>query len=257
MEYENILTRRTGNVGVIQFNRPKAMNALNEAMARELIDAAQAFDAEPDIGAIVLTGSARAFAAGADISEMVSGSATDFLKADRIGIWDQLRAIRKPIVAAVSGYALGGGCEIALACDMIVASETAIFGQPEVKLGVIPGAGGTQRLALALGKALTMEMVLSDRRLTAQEALRFGLVNRVVPVEHFLDESIDLAQTIAEQAPLAVQLAKEAVNHAFEMTLTEGLAFERKLFYYLFATEDQKEGMQAFLEKRAPRWKGR
>ncbi len=257
MEYENILARRTGNVGVIQFNRPKAMNALNEAMARELIDAAKAFDADSDIGAIVLTGSARAFAAGADISEMAGGSATEFLKADRIGIWDQLRTIRKPIVAAVSGYALGGGCEISLACDMIVASETAIFGQPEVKLGVIPGAGGTQRLALALGKALTMEMVLNDRRLTAQEAERFGLVNRVVPVEHYLDEAIDLAQSIAEQAPLAVQLAKEAVNHAFEMSLTEGLAFERKLFYYLFASEDQKEGMRAFLEKRAPQWQGR
>jgi enoyl-CoA hydratase len=257
MEYENILTRRKGKVGIVQINRPKVLNALSDATVREMIHALKAFDADPEIGAMVLTGSARAFAVGADISEMADKDAADFLTFDKIGVWDQVRAIRKPIIAAVSGYCLGGGCEIPLACDMIVASETTVFGQPEINLGVIPGAGGTQRLARAIGKVLAMEMVLNDRRLTAEEALHFGLVNKVVPVEHYLDEAIALAQSIAEKAPLAVQLGKDAVNRAFETTLTEGLNYERKLFYYLFATEDQKEGMRAFLEKRSAEWRGR
>lgn len=256
MEYENILTRRKDDVGIVQINRPQAMNALSDAASREMVDALKAFDADPEIGALVLTGSARAFAVGADIKEMAGATAADFLRFDKIGVWDEMRSLRKPVIAAVSGYCLGGGCEIPLACDMIIASETAIFGQPEVNIGVIPGAGGTQRLARALGKALTMEMVLNDRRLTAQEALQLGLVNKVVPVEHFLDEAIALAQSIAERAPLAVQLAKEAVNYAFETGLTEGLSYERRLFYYLFGTEDQKEGMRAFAEKRTPRWTG-
>jgi len=245
-----------GRAGLVRLRRPAAMNALNTALMDELVQALESFDAAPEVGAIVITGDERAFAAGADIGEMAPASAVDMLLADRIARWDRMRRIRKPIVAAVSGWCLGGGNELAMACDLIVASETAKFGQPEINLGVMPGAGGTQRLTRAVGKALAMEMVLNNRTLSAQEALQAGLVNRVVPIEVYLDEAVRLANEIAGRAPLAVRLAKEAVNHAYESFLADGIADERRSFYFLFSTRDQKEGMQAFLEKRAPEWTG-
>ncbi len=257
-EYQDILVeKRDDRVGLIRLNRPKAMNALRPQLMDELWDALQAFDADPDVGAVVITGNDRAFSAGADIGEMASMDPVKMLGSHLSERWHRISRIRKPIIAAVSGYCLGGGCELALTCDMIVASETAQFGQPEINIGIMPGAGGTQRLARVLGKYLTMEMVLNDRRLSAQEALQHGLANRVTPVEIYLDEAIKLAASIAARAPVAVQLAKEAVNKAFEMTLEEGLQLEERLFYFLFATEDQKEGMQAFLEKRRPQFQGR
>jgi enoyl-CoA hydratase len=222
----------------------------------ELTDALQAFDESESIGAIVITGDDRAFAAGADIKEMAGAGAVEMLLTEPIELWDRVSAIHKPIVAAVSGWCLGGGCELAMACDMIVASETAVFGQPEINLGVIPGAGGTQRLTRAVGKATAMEMVLNDRRLDAQEALRLRLVNRVVPRERYLEEALALAAEIADRAPLAVRIGKEMVNQAFETTLAEGIADERRSFYFLFSSQDQEEGMQAFLEKRKAGWKG-
>jgi enoyl-CoA hydratase len=205
---------------------------------------------------MVITGDERAFAAGADIKEMSGASAVEMLLNDQIGIFDGLRAIHKPVIAAVSGWCLGGGNELAMSCDLIVASETARFGQPEINLGVIPGAGGTQRLARAVGKAIAMEMVLNNRVLTAAEALQYGLVNRLVPVECFLEEAVQLASEIAARAPLAVRLGKEAVNHAFESFLSDGLAAERRAFYFLFTSKDQKEGMRAFIEKRKADWEG-
>ncbi|HOA24468.1 MAG: enoyl-CoA hydratase-related protein [Aggregatilineales bacterium] len=256
MEYRTILTGVHDRVGLIRLNRPEALNALNGELMRELVAALRAFDDDPDIGAMVITGSDRAFAAGADIKEMASRTAVEMLHSDMIGTWDAVASMKKPVIAAVSGYALGGGAELALMCDMIVASETAVFGQPEINLGVIPGAGGTQRLARTVGKALAMEMVLNDRRLSAEEALQRGLVNYVYPVETYLDEALRLANEIAARAPVAVRLAKEAVNKAFELPLAEGLAFERRNFYFLFATSDQKEGMDAFIGKRKPEWKG-
>ncbi len=257
-EYQDILVeKRDDRVGLIRLNRPKAMNALRPLLMDELWDALQAFDADPEVGAIVITGNERAFSAGADIGEMATMDPVKMLGSHLSERWHRIGRIRKPIIAAVSGYCLGGGCELALTCDMIVASETAQFGQPEINIGIMPGAGGTQRLARVLGKYLTMEMVLNDRRLSAQEALQHGLANRVAPVEVYLDEAIKLAASIAARAPVAVQLAKEAVNKAFEMTLEEGLQLEERLFYFLFATEDQKEGMRAFLEKRKPEFKGR
>jgi enoyl-CoA hydratase len=222
-----------------------------------LLHALASFDADDHIRAIVITGSERAFAAGADIKEMAGVSAVDMFIRDHLALFDQIRAIKKVIIAAVSGFCLGGGCELAMTCDMIIASETARFGQPEVTLGVIPGAGGTQRLTRALGKAISMEMILNNRTLTAEEAMQFGLVNRVVPVERCLDEALALAEEIAARPPLAVRLAKEAINNAFETSLSDGLADERRAFYFLFATDDQKEGMAAFVEKRKPVWKGR
>lgn len=252
-----IRTEQEEAVGLIYLNRPKALNALNGQVMAEMVEAMEAFDADPEVGAIVLTGDERAFAAGADIKEMSEASAVEMLQADRISLWDCLREIKIPIVAAVSGWCLGGGNELAMACDLIVASETARFGQPEINLGVIPGAGGTQRLTRAVGKALAMEMVLNGRQLDAQEAERAGLVNRVVPVERYLEEAVDLATEIASRAPLAVRLGKEMVNYAFESLLEDGIAFERRSFYFLFSSEDQKEGMQAFLEKRQPEWQGR
>ena len=252
-----IVVETHGRAGVIRINRPKQLNALNGAVMRVLVDAALAFDADAAVGAIVITGDERAFAAGADIKEMASASVVEMLQANRIELWDALRGIKKPLIAAVSGWALGGGCELAMACDMIVASETARFGQPEINIGIIPGAGGTQRLTRAVGKALAMEVILNGRFLDAAEAERFGLVNRVVPVEQYLRTAIELAQQIAERAPLAVRFAKEAVNQAQESALAEGMADERRMFYMLFSTEDQKEGMQAFLDKRPARWQGR
>ena len=251
-----IQTEVQGRAGLVRLSRPEAMNALNTALMDELVEALETFDASADIGAMVVTGDERAFAAGADVREMAEASAVDMIRMDRISRWDRLRRIHKPIVAAVSGWCLGGGHELAMACDMIVASETARFGQPEINLGVMPGAGGTQRLTRAVGKALAMEMVLNNRTLSAQEALQAGLVNRVVPVEVHLEEALRLANEIAERAPWAVRLAKEAVHQAFETFLADGIADERRAFYFLFSTDDQKEGMRAFLEKRKPEWKG-
>jgi enoyl-CoA hydratase len=256
MDYQNILTEVKGRVGIVRLNRPKAMNALNGALLTELMDALAAFDADDAIGAMVITGNEKAFAAGADIKAMANASAVDMLTDSFVETFARIRDIKKPVIAAVSGYALGGGCELAMSCDMIIASETAKFGQPEVTIGVIPGAGGTQRLTRAVGKAIAMEMVLNNRTLSASEAERYGLVNRVVPAERYFDEAVALAEEIAARAPLAVRLGKDAVNKAFETSLTEGLEFERRAFYFLFATEDQKEGMAAFIEKRKPEWKG-
>ena len=256
MPYENILTETHAHVGLVRLNRPAALNALSHALLTELMDALAAFDADPAIGAIVLTGHQRAFAAGADIKEMATATPVDMLKTDRTAIFERIMQVKKPLIAAVSGWCLGGGNELALSCDMVVASETARFGQPEINIGVIPGAGGTQRLARSVGKAIAMEMVLNNRTLTAEEALHFGLVNRVVPVERYLDEALALAAEIAARAPLAVRLGKQAVNLAFESFLSAGLADERRLFYFLFASQDQKEGMAAFAEKRPPHWTG-
>jgi enoyl-CoA hydratase len=257
MTYENILTRVEGSVGVVQLNRPKALNALNRETMTELMDALASFDADEAVGCLVITGNERAFAAGADIKEMMTATPSSMMTGGFIDQWDRLRRVGKPVIAAVSGYALGGGCELAMACDMIVASETAQFGQPEINLGVIPGAGGTQRMTLAVGKSLAMEMVLNGRFLSADEALRYGLVNRIFPVEVYLTEAIKLANEIAGRAPVALRLAKEAVNAVYEMPLQAGLDHERRLFYLLFSTEDQKEGMDAFVNKRRPQWHGR
>ncbi|MBK7918099.1 MAG: enoyl-CoA hydratase/isomerase family protein [Chloroflexi bacterium] len=257
MTYEHILTRIDGRVGIVQFNRPKALNALSRELMAEVIDALTQFDRDPTIGAMILTGSDRAFAAGADIKEMANASVVAMLDNPFINYWDELRQISKPIIAAVSGFALGGGLELAMACDMIVASETAVFGQPEINLGIIPGAGGTQRLTYALGKALAIEVILNDRRLTAVEAQQSGLVNRVYPAETYLNDAIALAQQIAGRAPVAVRLAKEAINAVYETSLQAGLAHERRLFYMLFSTADQKEGMDAFVNKRPAEWTGK
>ena len=256
MSYEHILTRVEGRAGIVQLNRPKALNALNRELMTELVDALVAFDRDPAVGCMVVTGSERAFAAGADIKEMAAATPARMMTNSFIDLWDRLRGVGKPIIAAVSGYALGGGCELAMSCDLIVASETAQFGQPEINLGVIPGAGGTQRMTLAVGKAIAMEMVLNARYLSAAEARQHGLVNRVYPVEVYLEEAVRLANEIAARAPIAVRLAKEAVNAVFEMPLQAGLAHERRLFYLLFGTSDQKEGMDAFIAKRKPEWKG-
>jgi enoyl-CoA hydratase len=242
---------------LVRLNRPQALNALNITLRNELMATLVAFDADDAIGAMVITGDERAFAAGADIKEMAETSAVAMLLNDQISTFDGIRKIKKPIIAAVSGWCLGGGNELAMSCDMIVASETARFGQPEINLGVIPGAGGTQRLTRAVGKAIAMEMVLNNRTLTSPEALHYGLVNRVVPVERYLEEAMQLAAEIAARAPLAVRLGKEAVNQAFESFLSDGLKDERRAFYFLFASADQKEGMQAFIEKRKADWKGK
>ncbi len=255
-DYATILVETRDKVGLITLNRPEALNALNATILGELVSALQDFDADPEIGAMVVAGGEKAFAAGADIKEMADASVVDMLLRGNIDIFDQILAVKKPIIGAVSGWCLGGGNELAMSFDMIVASERARFGQPEINLGVIPGAGGTQRLTKAVGKAIAMEMVLNNRHLTAEEALHFGLVNKVVPVEEFVDAAVKLAAQIAERAPLAVRLGKEAVNRAFETHLRDGIAEERRAFYLLFSTDDQKEGMQAFQEKRKPDWKG-
>ena len=257
MTYTSILTEARGRVGLITLNRPQAMNALNNQLMREVMDALESFDKDDGIGATVLTGNEKTFAAGADIKEMVDKSITEMMDRDHVAVFGRIRTIRKPIIAAVSGWALGAGCEVAMACDMIVASESAKFGQPEITIGVIPGAGGTQRLVRAVGKTLAMEMILNNRTLTAQEAYQFGLVNRVVPVNEYLDEALKLANEISSRAPLAVRAAKKMVNQSYELTLAEGLAEEKQAFYNLFASEDQKEGMNAFIAKRKPEWKGK
>ena len=257
MPYEMILTETRGRVGLITFNRPQVMNALNNQIMREAMDALEAFDKNDTIGAMVITGNERAFAAGADINEMANKSIQQMMDTDHIAVFGRIRTIRKPVIAAVSGWVLGGGCEIALSCDMIVASETARFGQPEITIGVIPGAGGTQRLTHAVGKALAMEMILNNRIFSAEEALQYGLANRVVPIDAYLDEALTLAEEIASRAPLAVRAAKKMINQTYERTLAEGLSVEKQEFYNLFASEDQKEGMKAFAEKRKPEWKGK
>ncbi|TET97782.1 MAG: enoyl-CoA hydratase [Anaerolineales bacterium] len=257
MSYKSIKTEIHEGVGLVRIDRPKELNALNSTIMAELGQALMVFDADPQIGAIVITGDTRAFAAGADIKEMVDATAAEMLQTEPIERWDLIREVKKPIIAAVSGWCLGGGNELAMACDMIIASETAKFGQPEINIGVIPGAGGTQRLTRAVGKALAMEMVLNNRHLNAEEACRFGLVNRVVPEEIYLEEALNLAHEIAKRAPLAVRMGKEMVNQAFESFLADGIAYERRSFYFLFSTEDQKEGMRAFMEKREAEWKGK
>ena len=258
MSYQNIIVERTDTkVGLIRLNRPKALNALSPELMAELSPALIQFDADPGVGCIVITGSERAFAAGADIKAMANATMVDMLTDDLIARWETIRGVKKPVIAAVSGFCLGGGCELAMACDMIVASESAVFGQPEITLGIMPGFGGTQRLTAAVGKALAMEMVLTDRRLSAVEAQAYGLVNHIYPVETYLEETLKLAARVAAQAPLAVRLAKEAVGKSFELSLNEGLEYERRLFHMLFATADQKEGMAAFAEKRNAQWTGR
>jgi enoyl-CoA hydratase len=257
MAYEHILTELDEPLGIVTLNRPKVLNALNSDLIRELADALEAFDQDPRVRCMILTGSERAFAAGADITQMVDAGAVDVLMQNQFDRWARLRRLTKPLIAAVSGYAFGGGCELALMCDLIVASETAQFGQPEIKIGIIPGAGGTQRLTRTLGKARAMEMVLTGNPITAQQALAGGLLNRVVPVAAYLEEAKALGREIAARAPVAVRLGKEAVNQALETTLETGLAYERKLFFLLFASEDKREGMRAFLEKRRPAFTGR
>ena len=255
--YENILLAVDGPVATVTLNRPQALNALNAPLLSELVDALTKLDADEAVRCIVITGNERAFAAGADIKEMADASSVDMLRRNALARYDAVRKIAKPIIAAVSGWALGGGCELAMACDMIVASETARFGQPEINIGIMPGAGGTQRLTRALGKARAMELILTGDYLSAQEAHARGLVNRIAPPELYLEEAQKLARRIAAQPPVAVRLAKDAVLKAQDLSIEEGLDYERRLFYLLFATEDQKEGMAAFVEKRPPQWKGR
>ena len=256
MQYQNILVETQGRVGLIRLNRPKALNALNDQLMDELGDALKAFDASEEIGCIVLTGSDKAFAAGADIGAMAKYTYMDAYKGDYISRnWEQLRQVRKPVIAAVAGYALGGGCELAMMCDFIIAADTAKFGQPEVKLGTMPGAGGTQRLPRAVSKAKAMDLCLTARMMDAAEAERAGLVSRVVPADKLLDETLAAAATIASMSLPITMMIKEAVNAAYETALTEGIHFERRVFHSTFATEDQKEGMQAFIEKRLPRFR--
>jgi enoyl-CoA hydratase len=256
MSYEYILVEKDGAVGIVTLNRPQQMNALASFVVKELTTALEALDQDAEIRVIILTGGEKVFAAGADIKEMADAGPFDERLRTRLAYRDRINKISKPIIAAVSGYALGGGCELAMSCDIIVASESARFGQPEVNLGVIPGTGGTQRLTRTVGKYRAMEMVLTGEQISATEAQRYGLVNKVVPVELLLDEAKTMAKKIAAKSPLAVKLAKEAILKAFNAPLDEGLEFERKSFYLLFASEDQKEGMKAFMEKRKPEFKG-
>lgn len=254
--YKNIKTEIEGQIAIVSLNRPQVLNALNHELMSELADALEGFDRDDSVRVIILTGSERAFAAGADIKEMADEGCVSILLKDRLATWDRVRFIKKPIIAAVSGFALGGGCELAMTCDMIIASESAQFGQPEINIGVIPGAGGTQRLTHAVGKAKAMELILTGRPFSANEALSMGLINKVVPTEMLLDEARTLAAEIAKKSPLAVRTAKESILKSYEMTLAEGLNFERKTFYMLFASEDQKEGMKAFMEKRPATFTG-
>ncbi|CAH0306762.1 MAG: enoyl-CoA hydratase [Rhodococcus sp.] len=256
-DYETILLERRGRVGTITLNRPKALNALNSQLMREVVSVVEELDADSEIGAILITGSERAFAAGADIKEMQPKSYMDVYLDDFFAAWDRLAAARTPLIAAVSGYALGGGCELAMLCDVLIASDTAVFGQPEIKLGVIPGIGGSQRLTRAVGKAKAMEMCLTGRNMKVEEAERAGLVSRIVPVADLLDDAIATATTIAEMSLPVAMMAKEAVNRSFESSLREGVLFERRVFHSTFATEDQKEGMSAFIEKRTPNFQHR
>ena len=257
MNTESIIVETRGKVGVIRLNRPQALNALNAALMRELALAVDAFEADAAIGCMVITGSDKAFAAGADIKEMVGKTFTDVFFADFTAAWHRVAEARKPVIAAVAGFALGGGCELALQCDLIVAADNAKFGQPEIKLGVIPGIGGTQRLTRAVGKAKAMDLILTGRMMDAAEAERCGLVARVVPLASLLDEALKVADTIAAMSLPSVLAAKEAVNRAFETSLAEGIRFERRIFHSLFSTADQKEGMMAFVEKRPAKFENR
>jgi enoyl-CoA hydratase len=255
MGYETILVETRGRVGLITLNRPAALNALNSALNAELAGAVAAFDHDDGVGCILLAGSEKAFAAGADIKEMADKSAVELAAADYAADWHAVANARKPVVAAVCGFALGGGCELVMQCDIVIAADTAKFGQPEIKLGIIPGIGGTQRLPRAVGKAKAMDLILTGRMMDAAEAERSGLVARVVPAASLMEEAMKLAETIAGLSLPALVAAKEAVNRAFEMPLGEGIRFERRVFHALFATDDQKEGMAAFVEKRAPKFR--
>jgi len=258
MTYEYILTDTPADgVGVVQLNRPNAYNALSSPLLVEVMTALHAFDANDSIGCMILTGNEKAFAAGADIKEMDGKTQIDMYMGQSLIEHLDFTTLSKPLIAAVSGFALGGGCEVAMSCDMIVASDTAVFGQPEINLGIIPGGGGTQRLTRAVGKALAMEIMLTDRRLTAEEALQYGLVNRVAPVTEYMDVAIEIAQKVASKSQVAVKLTKDAINKAYEMTLREGLELEKRNFYVSFGSEDKAEGMRAFIEKRDAEWKNR
>lgn len=262
MEYKNLIVSKLENpkglkVGMVQLNRPDVLNALNIELMGELLNALLELDKDSEVGCIILTGSQKAFAAGADIKEMAAASAIEMFIRDQFATWDKIRKIKKPIIAAVSGFALGGGCELSMMCDMIIASESAKFGQPEIKLGVIPGAGGTQRLTRAIGKAKAMEMILTGKMYSAKEMYEAGLINRVTTDELYLDEAQALAKEIASMPLIAVQMAKEAILKSFDTTIEGGLEFERKCFYLLFASEDMREGMNAFVEKRRAAWKAK
>jgi enoyl-CoA hydratase len=257
MTYQNIVVESRGKIGIIRFNRPQALNALNAALIAELTQAVAAFEADASIACMIVTGSEKAFAAGADIKEMADKSYMDAFMGDFAANWDALSRARKPTVAAVAGFALGGGCELAMMCDVVIAADTAKFGQPEIKLGVIPGIGGTQRLTRAVGKAKAMDLCLTGRMMDAAEAERSGLVARVVPAASLMDEAIKVAETIASMSLPTLMIAKESVNRAFETTLTEGMRFERRVFHSLFATADQKEGMAAFVAKRPAKFENR
>ncbi|MHC4989608.1 MAG: enoyl-CoA hydratase-related protein [Planctomycetota bacterium] len=255
-EDQLILVETDGPVGIIRINRPKVLNALNPELMKMLAEQMEAFDKDAQISVILLAGNDRAWAAGADIGDMAERSMLEMYERDQFATWERIKRVKKPIVAAVSGFALGGGCELMMHCDVIIASDTTQIGQPEINIGVMPGAGGTQRLTRAVGKAVAMDVILTGRFLSAAEALEHGLVSRVVPREHYYDQALRVAKEMAAKGPIALRLAKEAVNKSFEMSLSEGLEYERKLFYMLFDTEDQKEGMRAFMEKRKPSFKG-
>ncbi len=257
MEFENITLTKEIPIATIQLNRPDVLNALNHRLLSELVFCLEQLDSDDSVNCVIITGNEKAFAAGADIKEMAEADTIDMLSRDSFSAWDRIRRIKKPVIAAVSGFALGGGCELAMMCDIIIASETAKFGQPEINIGVMPGAGGTQRLTRAVGKYRAMEMILTGGMMSAGDAAKSGLVNRVFPVELYLEEAKRLARLIASKPPLAVKLAKESVLKSEELSLKDGLEFERKNFYMLFSSEDQKEGMKAFVEKRDPRWKGK
>ncbi|MEE9586690.1 MAG: enoyl-CoA hydratase [Hyphomicrobiaceae bacterium] len=257
MAYENIIAETRGRVGVITLDRPNALNALNSELIAEVTTALDGFEADDGVGCIVVTGSERAFAAGADIKEMQSKTYMEAYKENFIGPWDRVARCRKPVIAAVAGYALGGGCELSMMCDFVIAADTAKFGQPEITLGVMPGSGGTQRLTRFVGKSKAMDMCLTGRMMDAEEAERAGLVSRLVPADKLMDETMKAAEKIADFSMPAVMMTKEAVNRAYETTLNEGILFERRLFHSMFATEDQKEGMAAFVEKRQPSFKHR
>jgi enoyl-CoA hydratase len=256
-EFIKVDTQADKFVAVIELNRPKELNALSRQLMIEIRDALRELDEDDNVRVIIITGGERVFAAGADIKQMAAATAIDMYNIDQFSTWDQIKKTKKPIIAAVSGFALGGGCELAMTCDMIIASETAKFGQPEIKIGTMPGAGGTQRLTRAIGKVRAMELVLTGKFISAEEALGFGLINRIVPAELLIAETLKFAGEIAKLSPVAVKLAKESVNNAFNSTLDEGLIFERKNFYLTFASADQKEGMSAFIEKRTPVFTGK
>jgi len=257
MSYQNIIVETKGRVGIIRFNRPQSLNALNKPLIDELTRAVEAFDSDDKIGCLLLTGNDKAFAAGADIKEMADKPFIEAYLGDFVSNWDAVARARKPVICAVAGFALGGGCELAMQSDIVIAADTAKFGQPEIKIGVIPGIGGTQRLVRAIGKAKAMEMILTGRMMDAVEAERSGLVTRVVPADKLMDEAMKLADVIANMSLPSILAAKEAINAAFESSLAEGIRFERRIFHSLFATEDQKEGMKAFVEKRPPKWKNK